>query len=405
MAVMVHEEKCTGCERCVAACPYAAVSMQEDKAVLDPDCISCGACIESCGFGAITFEGSNERIYMDVAKFKGIFVFIEHYKQTVSKVSLELLGKARGLAEEFSQQGKEQPVTAILIGYDLGSTADALIAAGADHVIIVDAESFESYQTDIYTKAIVEIAGKKKPEIFLFGATAQGRELAPRIANRLRTGLTADCTALEICKEEGILLQTKPAFGGNMMATIVCPDSRPQMATVRPGVMKKIPRDPKRTGTKEAVKVDLDKTDFLIRLRDVMATAKPHESLEDAKVIVAGGHGVKSRQGFEILKTLSSELGAELGASRAAVEEDWIGHEHQIGQTGKTVRPDLYIACGISGSLQHLAGISQSKYIIAINTDKGAPIVPASDVTFIGDLFEVVPMLTEKIRAYKKRTG
>jgi caffeyl-CoA reductase-Etf complex subunit CarE len=405
MSVMVHEEKCTGCKLCVAACAYAAVDMQAAKAVLGEGCVSCGACIDTCEFDAITFEDSNARVCMDIARFRGIHVFIEHYNQSASKVSLELLGKARELAKAFSQQGKDQHVTAILIGYDVGRMADDLISSGADHVIMVDDEAFKNYQTDIYTKAIVQIAGMKKPEIFLFGATAQGRDLAPRIANRLRTGLTADCTALEIGKEEGILLQTKPAFGGHMMATIVCPDSRPQMATVRPGVMKQNPRDPKRTGTKEAVKVDLDENDFLIRIRDVMASAREPERLEDARIIVAGGHGVKNRQGFDILETLCSELGAEIGASRAAVEAGWIGHDHQIGQTGKTVRPDLYIACGISGSLQHLAGISQSKYIIAINTDKRAPIVPASDVTFIGDLFEVVPMLTEKIRAYKKRTG
>jgi electron transfer flavoprotein alpha subunit len=379
--------------------------MQEEKAVLNPGCIYCGACIDSCGFGAITFEGSQARIRMDVTRFKGIYVFIEHGNQTASKVSLELLGKARGLAEEFSQQGKDQLVTAILIGYKLGDMADDLISYGADHVIIVDDEAFKMYRTDIYTKAIVQMAGVKKPEIFLFGATAQGRDLAPRIANRLRTGLTADCTALEICKDEGILLQTKPAFGGNMMATIVCPDSRPQMATVRPGVMKKYPRDPEKTGTKEVMKVDLDEEDFLIRILDSIVSAKKHVSLEDAKIIVAGGQGVKNQEGFTVLESLSDELGAELGASRAAVEAGWIGQDHQIGQTGKTVRPDLYIACGISGSLQHMAGMSNSKYIIAINTDKKAPIVSASDVTFIGDLFQVVPMLTDKLREYKKRTG
>jgi electron transfer flavoprotein alpha subunit len=379
--------------------------MREEKAILGADCISCGACIDVCGVGAIAFEGAQGRICMDLTRFKGIYVFIEHHDQTASKVSLELLGKARGLANEFLKQGKDHLVTAILVGSGLGDMADELIYHGADQVIMVDDEAFKIYRTDIYTKAIVQIAGMNFPEIFLFGATAQGRDLAPRVANRLRTGLTADCTALEICNEEGILLQTKPAFGGNMMATIVCPDSRPQMATVRPGVMKQYPRDPKRSGTKEVVKVDLDEKDFLIRIRDTMASAKQHVSLEDAKIIVAGGHGVKNQRGFKLLEALSTELGAELGASRAAVEAGWIGHDHQIGQTGKTVRPDLYIACGVSGSLQHLAGISQSKYIIAINTDKGAPIVPAADVTFIGDLFEVVPMLTEKIRDYKKRTG
>ena len=404
MPVIVHEEKCTGCKLCVAACPYTAISMQEDKAVLLSGCTYCGACIDTCEFGAITFEDFQGRLCMDVALFKGIHVFIEHDNQTASKVSLELLGKARGLVDEFSRQGKDQLVTAILIGYELGDMADELIAYGADHVIVVNDESFKVYRTDIYTKAIVQIAGVKKPEILLFGATAQGRDLAPRIASRLRTGLTADCTALEICKDEGILLQTKPAFGGNMMATIACPDNRPQMATVRPGVMKKYPRDSDKIGTKEVMKIDLDENDFIIHIRDIMASTKKHVKLEDAKIIVAGGHGVNNRQGLKILEALSDELGAELGASRAAVEEGWIGEDHQIGQTGKTVQPDLYIACGISGSLQHLAGISQSKYIIAINTDRKTPIVSASDVTFIGDLFQIVPVLTDKIREYKKRT-
>lgn len=405
MSVVVHEEKCKGCKLCVAACPYAAINIQENKAVLNAGCTNCGACIDSCEFDAIAFEGSQERICMDVAPFKGIYVFIEQGNQTASKVSLELLGKAWGLANEFSRLGKNQLVTAIVIGYELGNIADELIHYGADHVIIVKDEPFRMYRTDIYTKAIVQIVREKKPEILLFGATPQGRDLAPRVANRLRTGLTADCTALEICKEEGILLQTRPAFGGNIMATIVCPDNRPQIATVRPGVMKKYPRDPEKTGTKEVMTVDLDEKDFIIRILDIIASTKKHVRLEDAKIIVAGGHGVNSPQGFKILEALAAELGAEVGASRAAVDAGWIGQDHQIGQTGKTVHPDLYIACGISGSIQHLAGMSRSKYVISINTDRKAPIVSASDVTFIGDLFQVVPMLTDKIREYKEKNG
>jgi len=404
MAVVVHEDKCKGCKLCVAACPYAAISIQEKKAVLNAGCTNCGACIDSCEFDAISFEGSEERIRMDVASFEGIYVFIEQDNQTASKVSFELLGKARGLADEFLKQGKNQIVTAILIGYELGSIADELIYYGADHVIIIKDEPFRMYQTDIYTKAIVQIAREKKPEILLFGATPLGRDLAPRVANRLRTGLTADCTALEICTKEGILLQTRPAFGGNIMATIVCPDNRPQMATVRPGVMKKDLRDPERTGTREVMNIDLDEKDFIFRILDIVASTKKHVKLEDAKIIVAGGHGVNNREGFEILEALAQELGAEVGASRAAVDAGWIGQGHQIGQTGKTVQPDLYIACGISGSIQHLAGISQSKYVISINTDRKSPIVSASDVTFIGDLFQIVPVLTDKIREYKKRT-
>jgi electron transfer flavoprotein alpha subunit len=405
MSVIVHEEKCTGCELCVAACPYAAIGMQEEKAVPGAGCTYCGACIDSCEPDAIAFEGFQGRICMDVAEFKGIHVFVEHENRTASKVSLELLGKAQGLAGEFSRQGKNQPVTAILIGCDLGDIAAELISYGADHVIIVQDESFRMYRTDIYTKAVVQVVREKKPEILLFGATPQGRDLAPRIANRLRTGLTADCTALEICKDAGILLQTKPAFGGNMMATIVCPDNRPQMATVRPGVMKKYSCDPQRTGTKEVIKIDLDEKDFIIRIQDIIASTKKRVKLEEAKIIVAGGHGVNNQQGFKILEALSAELGAELGASRAAVDAGWIGQDHQIGQTGKTVRPNLYIACGISGSIQHLAGISQSKYIISINTDRKAPIVASSDVTFIGDLFQIVPLLTDRIREYKEKTG
>ena len=406
MAVVVNKKKCKGCKLCITACPYGVIKIQEKKAVLNEGCTNCGACIDSCEFGAITFEDSLERIHMDVAPFKGIYVFIEQDNETPSKVSLELLGKARVLANEFLKLGKPQLVTAILIGCKFGNLADELIHCGADHVIIVKDEPFTTYRTDVFTKALVQVAREKKPEILLFGATPQGRDLAPRVANRLRTGLTADCTALEISAEDGILLQTRPAFGGNIMATIVCPDNRPQMATVRPGVMKKYPRDPGRTGTKEVITIDLDEKDFIIRVLDIIAsTGKKNVKLEDARIIVAGGHGVNNPDGFKILKALAAELGAEVGASRAAVDAGWISQDHQIGQTGKTVQPELYIACGISGSIQHLAGMSQSKYIISINTDKKAHIVSASDVTFIGDLFRVVPMLTEKIREYKQKNG
>jgi electron transfer flavoprotein alpha subunit len=405
MPVVVNEEKCNECKLCVATCPYEAIDIQEKKAVFRAECTNCGVCIDSCELGAIASDGSEERIRMDIAQFKGIYVFIEQANQTASKVSLELLGKARGLANEYSRQGKNQLVTAILIGYELGSIADELIYYGADHVIIVKDDAFSVYRTDIYTKAIVQIARDNKPEILLFGATPQGQDLAPRVAHRLRTGLTADCTALEICSDEGILLQTKPAFGNNIMATIVCPDSRPQMATVRPGVMKMNLRDPERTGTKEVMNIDLVEKDFIIRILDIVASTKEHAKLEDAKIIVGGGHGMGGPEGFKLLETLAAELGGELGGTRAAVDAGWIGQDRQIGQTGKTIQPDLYIACGISGSIQHLAGISQSKYVISINTDKNATIVPASDVTFIGDLFQIVPMLTDRVREYKEKNG
>jgi caffeyl-CoA reductase-Etf complex subunit CarE len=405
MSVVVHEKKCKGCRLCIPACPYGQIMLQDKKAVLKDGCTQCGACIDACKYGAITFAGAQERVRMDTAPFKGIHVFIEQDQGHPAKVSLELLGKARELAEAYLRMGRKQAVTAIVIGHGVDGAAGQAIRYGADHVIMADEASFEIYQTELYTRAVVQIVREKKPEILLFGATSLGRDLAPRVANRLRTGLTADCTALEISAEEGILLQTRPAFGGNIMATIVCPDNRPQMATVRPGVMKKYPPDGHRKGTRERFVVALEKKDFISRVLEIIAVTERHVHLEEARIIVAGGHGLKQAEGFKILEALAHELGAEIGATRAAVDAGWISVDHQIGQTGKTVRPDLYIACGISGAIQHLAGMSQAKHIIAINTDRKAPIVSASDVTFIGDLFQIVPLLTEKIRDYKREQG
>ena len=403
MPVIINEEKCKGCKLCIDACPYMAIALVDKKASLTDECTHCGACIGTCEFDAILFEGSQERIRMDVSVFKGIHVVIEQDKGIISNVSLELLGKAQDLAEQSARLGKKQPVTSILIGYELDGMADRLIEYGSDHVIIVKNERFREYRTDIYAKTLTQIVREKKPEILLFGATAQGRDFAPRVANRLQTGLTADCTGLEISEKEGVLLQTRPAFGGNIYATIVCKDNRPQMATVRPGVMKKTDRDPKRTGTKESMDIDLAEEDFTTDVIDIVESAARHVNLEESKIIVSGGQGVKGPEGFAILRELADELGAEIGASKRAVDAGWIGQDHQVGQTGKTVRPDLYIACGISGTVQHLAGMERSKYIISINKDKNAPITDVANINFTGDLFQVVPLLTEKIRAYKKR--
>ncbi len=404
MPVVIDSDKCKGCKLCTPVCPYSAIEIVNKKAVLRDTCTHCAACMNSCEFEAISFEGSQDRIQMDTTPFKGIYVYIELNGETISNVSLELLGKARILAGEYLELGKSQLVTAILVGDKLGDKmSNKLIMHGADHVIIVQNEHFKVYRTAVYSKAVAHIVKEKKPEILLFGATHQGRDLAPRLANRLQTGLTADCTSLEVCPKEGVLLQTRPAFGGNIMATIVCPDNRPQMATIRPGVMKIMPEDSNRTGTKEVMKVDLDEKDFAVRIIDIIDAAASNVKLNDAKIIVAGGRGAKGSKGFNLLEKLAAELGAELGSSRGAVDAGWIEHTRQIGQTGKTVRPDLYIACGISGAIQHLAGMADSRYIISINKDKDAPIASVSDVTFVGDLFKIIPMLTKKIQEYKRK--
>jgi len=405
MPISIDQDKCKGCKLCVSACPYMAIEFVDKKALLTDECTHCGACIDTCEFDAIAFEGSQERLTMDVAPFRGIHVVIEQDNGIVSNVSRELIGEARKLAEESGARKREQSVTSILIGYELDGMPEKLIRYGSDRVLVVKDELFGIYRTDIYAKTLTHIAREEKPEILLFGATPQGRDLAPRVANRLRTGLTADCTSLEISRDDGLLLQTRPAFGGNILATIVCRDHRPQMATVRPGVMKPMPEDPERSGEIESIHIDLNEEDFTTQVLGIVESTRKHVRLEDSKIIVSGGRGVKGPEGFGILQELADELGAEVGASRSAVEAGWIGQDHQVGQTGKTVRPDLYIACGISGAVQHLAGMERSRYIISINRDKDAPITGVSNVNYTGDLFQIVPLLTKRIREYKRNAG
>ncbi len=336
---------------------------------------------------------------MDKEQYKGIQVFAEQREGVIQNVAFELIGKARELADSIGEK-----VTAVLCGHNVSGLSQELIAAGADRVFVVDDEILKDYLTEPYTQAVTYILSTYKPEIFLLGATTIGRDLGPRISARMRTGLTADCTSLEIAEDRNLMM-TRPAFGGNLMATIVCKDHRPQMSTVRPGVMRRKASDPARTGEVVAVSVPFDKSKSRVRLIRKEREEKNMIDITEAHVLVSGGRGVGSQDGFGKLSSLAETMHAEVSSSRAMVDAGLIGHERQVGQTGKTVRPDIYFAIGISGAIQHLAGMEESDYIIAINKDKFAPIFQVADLGVVGDLHKVVPILTEKLRLELKKNG
>ena len=332
------------------------------------------------------------------AKTKDLWVFIETAEDGSAKnVGLELLSTGRGLADK--QGGK---LVGIVIGSSIDSAVKSATAYGADVVIAVDGSEYKHYTTDAYAKAIYTLVEKYGPTSILIGATNTGRDLGPRLSCRLRTGLTADCTQLAIDEESGNVAWTRPAFGGNLMATILCPDHRPQIGTVRPGVFKKGTPDEARTA--EVIKEDIHVAPEEIRtelLEVIKEAAGEIVDLEGAEIIVSGGRGVGGPEGFKPIRELAEALGATVGASRAAVDAGWIAHSHQVGQTGKTVGPKIYIACGISGAIQHIAGMSSSKTIIAINKDETAPIFNVADYAVVGDLFEILPILTAEIKKLK----
>jgi len=329
---------------------------------------------------------------MDKTAYKGVYVFVEQREGTIQGVSLELLGKARDLAEALGEK-----VYAMLLGNNISGQANKLIAHGADVVICADAPELAGYTTEPYAQAMCQIIGEYKPSIVMIGATTIGRDLGPRISARIETGLTADCTKLEI-SEERDLLMTRPAFGGNLMATIVCKDHRPQMSTVRPGVMRTLPADANRKGEVIAITVNFNKSKFRVRLIETVKEKKNLIDIADAKILISGGRGMANPEGFAKLKDLAFTMGAEISASRAAVDAGLVGHDRQVGQTGKTVRPDLYLAVGISGAIQHLAGMEESGYIVAINKDKNAPIFQVSDLGIVGDAKQIITLLNERLK-------
>ncbi|MFH1122240.1 MAG: FAD-binding protein [Pseudomonadota bacterium] len=391
MTVWIEVDLCNGCKRCIKACPYGAAEMQGEKARILERCTSCGACLEVCRQKAICTD-VEPKVIPDFSDRRGVWVFAEQREGRLGRVSVELLGKARELGGSLNQD-----VSALLLGYRVGGISKELIAYGADQVYLAEHKGLESYRTNAYTKVIEALLKEHRPNIFLIGATHVGRDLAPRVSRRVEVGLTADCTELSIDPEEGILLQTRPAFGGNVMATIVNRYSRPQMATVRPGVMEAVAK-PGHKGKVIKTKVLLTEKEVGSKVLEVVKEGKKRVNLSEAKVIVAGGRGVGDAKGFKMLEKLADALGGEVAGTRVAVEEGWIPADRQVGQTGQSVRPELYIACGISGAIQHRAGMMNSRYVIAINKEPRAPIFQVADWGIVGNLHEVVPGMIEELK-------
>lgn len=391
MAVQVIKDKCKGCSKCVKSCPFTAITMEDKKAVIGSGCTGCGQCVEACPFNAIekTEEGGKGA---DLSAYHGVWVFAEQRDGKLMQVAVELLGEGRKLAEAVGCE-----LCAVLCGSGVEGLADELFAYGADKVYYADAPELSQYTTDAYTKAIYEAITEYKPEIVLLGATHIGRDLGPCLAVKCGTGLTADCTKLEIDPETKGIMQTRPAFGGNLMATIVCPNHRPQMSTVRPGVMEKAAKEPGRKGELVKLSVNFKEGDIRTKVLEVVKSAKEMVSLTDAEVIVSGGMGLGKPEGFELLKKLAEKFGGTIAASRAAVDAGWIDHAYQVGQTGTTVKPKIYFACGISGAIQHAAGMQNSGLIVAINTNESAPIFDIADIGIAGDLYKVIPAIMEEM--------
>ena len=391
MGIWIEVDLCNACKRCIRACPYGAIEMREDKAHILERCTSCGACLEVCKEEAILSD-IEPRVVPDFSDRKGVWVFAEQRGGELAPVSLELLGKAQELAGQLKEE-----VSALLLGSQVSAIADTLIKHGAARVFLVEHSALKDYTTIAYTEVVEELVKEHKPNILLMGATHLGRDLAPRVSRRVGVGLTADCTELTIDPDEGILLQTRPAFGGNVMATIANRYSRPQMATVRPGVMEPQPK-PENKGDVITQEVSLSEERIGLKVLERVREERKGVNLADAKVVVAGGRGVGEADGFRVVKELAEALGGELAGTRVAVEEGWIPADRQVGQTGQSVRPELYVACGISGAVQHRAGMMNSRYIIAINKDVRAPIFQVADWGIVGDLYEVVPEMIRQLK-------
>lgn len=390
MAFLIDKDKCNLCKLCIPACPFGALEVIDGVLVANEMCNLCAACIDACPQGALSIERKEEAGVAREARH--VWVFAEQRHGQIQKVSYELLGKARDLAKALNEE-----VHAVLIGKV--DDPEDLIRYGADAIFYCEDDVLTQFQVEPYTKILEDLIVKHQPRILIAGATTIGRSLLPRLAIRVKTGLTADCTGLAIDPENKNLLQTRPAFGGNIMATIICPRTFPQMSTVRPKVMKSIPRDPSRKGKISRISpaTRASRTKFLEFIPDLTQKV----NIAEASIIVSGGRGLGGSENFRLIEELAGRLGGAVGASRGAVDAGWIPFSHQVGQTGKTVCPELYIAVGISGSIQHLVGMQSSKFIVAINKDPQAPIFKVCDFGIVGDLFEVVPKLIKALNGQK----
>lgn len=329
---------------------------------------------------------------MNINDYKGVFVFAQQVDNKVASVSLELLGRGKGIANDMNTT-----LTAILLGHNNDEMAQVLIQHGADKVISVDNPMLETYMTEPYTYALTKVIETYKPSVLLLGATAIGRDLGPRVSARVHTGLTADCTSLAVDEENGNLLMTRPAFGGNIMATIICPAFRPQMATVRPGVMQAAAVNADAKGEVEKFDLEIPASCKNVEILEIVENKPERMNIQDAKVLVSGGRGMGTAENFGQLEKIADQLGGTISSSRACVDMGWTTPDRQVGQTGSTVRPNLYLACGISGQIQHLAGMEDSELIIAINKDETAPIFNAADLGIVGDLNAILPLVEKKI--------
>lgn len=392
MAIKVLKDKCKGCVLCVKNCPFEAITMVDRIAVVNENCVDCGVCLEICRFGALEKADAVKKSEIDISEYHDVWVFAEQRDNKLMPVVIELLGEAKRLANLIGCN-----VAAVLCGHHIEPLVNELLGYGLDKVYFADAPELKNYTTDAYTKVIYQAVMDYKPEIFLMGATHIGRDLGPSIAVKCGTGLTADCTKLEIDSVDKKLLQTRPAFGGNLMATIICENHRPQMATVRPGIMEKTEYVSNAKGEKIELKAEFNEGELREKVLRIVKSMKETVSLTDAKIVVSGGRGLGNSEGFKLIQELADRLGGVVGASRAAVDSGWISHSHQVGQTGTTVKPDIYIACGISGAIQHMAGMQESKCIIAINKNENASIFEIADYGIVGDLYKVIPAIINSL--------